>query len=482
MVVATIRRPLSGRREARETLGRLVGSDKAEFLAVYGRRRVGKTFLIRRFFQETPVVYFEMVGRFEASVAEHLRIFSESLSRTYHQGVTLAPPESWHAAFRALQAAIEAQPRSKKHRKTVLFFDELPWMATHRSGLLRELEHFWNAWCSRRDDVVLVVCGSAASWMLQKIVHAKGGLHNRLTQTIRLLPFTIAEVKEFLHDRNLRLTHRQIAELVMVFGGIPHYLDHLARGQSVPQLVDRTCFRKDGPLVGELDRLFASLFGADPKYTAVVRALAKKRSGLTRNELLAELDLISGGGITTVLDNLDEGGFISVAIPFGRTSRDRVYRLTDPFTLFSLKWMQGRPPTSWQKVHGTPRWHTWAGLAFETFSLENVAAIERALGISGVHTQASAWMHAGAQIDLLIDRADQVISVCEVKFTEAPFTITKKYAEELRNKLAVFRAQTGTRKQLQLVFIAAAGIAKNAYADELVDRTITLDELVEEGR
>ncbi|MBX3188762.1 MAG: hypothetical protein KF819_17220 [Labilithrix sp.] len=481
-VMARDTRPVSGRALEREILGRLVASERSEFLALYGRRRIGKTFLVRRFFADAPVVMFEMVGRFEGTVSDHMQIFAESLSAAFYDGAPLAPPRSWHEAFRALQDAVEratrAGSRSKKKRKVVLFFDELPWMATHRSGVLRELEHFWNAWCSKRRDILLVVCGSAASWMLEKLVHARGGLHNRLTQTIRLLPFTLAETKAFLDERRIHFAPRDLLELAMIFGGVPHYLDHVGRGQSVAQVVGRVCLAKDGALRGEMDRLFASLFDDAASYVDVVRALAKRRRGLTRNELLAAVDLPSGGGATTILENLAEAGFITSSIPFGRTSRDRFFRLTDEFSLFHSKWLAERPPASWQHARKTPRWEAWAGLAFESLCLAHVDAITRALGISGVETRASAWLHADAQIDLLIDRADNVISVCEMKFTDEPFVITKRYADELRNKLAVFRAQTGTKKTLHRVFVTSYGVVDNAYAKELVDRTVTMEALL----
>jgi len=474
--MATISRPLSGRRSERAVLEGLARANQSEFLALYGRRRVGKTFLIRRFFADQAVVYFEIVGRFQGTLEDHLRIFAESLAETFFAGARIAPPESWHDAFRLLREAIESRRASRK--KVVLFLDELPWIATHRSGCLPELEHFWNAWCSRRDDIVLVVCGSAASWMLRRVVNARGGLHDRLTQTIRLLPFTLHEAAEYFQDRGLRFTDRQLIELYMIFGGVPHYLDHVVRGRSVPQLVDQICLEPSAPVGDEFDRLYASLFDSDSRYVDVVRALSQKRSGLSRNDLLAAVGLPSGGGATTLLETLEQGGFISATIPFGRAKRDRIYRLTDELSLFHLKWLDGRRPRSWQHVRGTPRWRAWAGLAFESVCLKHAEAIERALGISGVETEVSAWLHPDAQIDLLIDRADDVISVCEIKFTDAPFTITKKYAAELRHKLAVFREQTGTRKRLDLVFVSSYGITSNAYADELVDSALKMDVLL----
>lgn len=476
MVAATNRPVLSGRHREREILDRAFRSEKAEFVAIYGRRRVGKTFLVRRFFEDRASVYFEVVGRFDGTLEDHLRIFTEALSATFYDGEPLALPEDWHGAFQSLQRAIERLRVVRK--KCVLFFDELPWIATHRSGFLSELEHFWNAWASRRSDIVLVVTGSAASWMLKKVVNARGGLHNRLTRTLRLLPFSLSEVREFFSDRKIRFTERQLIELYMLFGGVPHYLEHVERGQSVPRAVDALCLDAHAPLAHEFDRLFASLFDADSNYVAVVRALAKKRRGLSRTELLDAAGLQSGGGSTTILNNLREGGFIDETIPFGRTSRDRFYRLSDEFSLFHLTWLARNRPKSWQAVRETPRWRAWAGLAFESLCLKHVDAIERALGISGVRTTASAWLEDDAQIDLLIDRADDVISVCEMKFTDAPFVITKQYAAALRRKIDAFRRHTKTRKATHLVFVTSYGVRDGAHASELVDASITMDALL----
>ncbi len=472
-----IHRAVSGRRHEKALLGHILGSGKSEFVALYGRRRVGKTFLIRRLFQDKDVRYFEVVGRFGASTREQLEVFAESLSTTFHRGRhRLAPPRSWAEALGMLQAEIEASRRPRAGR-FVLFFDELPWLAVRRSGCLQALEHFWNAWCQRRDDIVLIVCGSAASWMLDKLVHARGGLHNRLTRTIRLLPFTLAETREYFQDRGISFTDREIVELYMAVGGIPHYLDHVVRGPSVSQLIDALYLDKDAPLRDEFGRLFASLFQAHDRYEAVVRALGRRRCGLSRNELLATVDIPSGGGATTILENLAEGGFIEPTIPFGRVSRDRLFRLTDELSLFYLKWLSGRRPSSWRTVRGTPRWLAWAGLAFESLCLKHTAAIQHALGISGVRVDTSAWLHPEAQIDLVLDRADDLVTLCEVKFTDAPFTVTKKYATELRNKMAVFREATGTRKGLRLVFVSSHGLRENAWSRELVDGVLTLEDL-----
>jgi hypothetical protein len=467
--------PLSGRRAEIEILLRLLESDRSEFLAVYGRRRSGKTHLIRRFFEDGPGLYLEVTGRFDGASEDQLDIFAKALSRTFLGGIDVARPPSWSRAFEELANLIERRRSKSKH---ILFFDELPWLATPKSGCLEALEHFWNAWCSKRSDIVLIVCGSAASWMLRKIVRAKGGLHNRLTQTIRLLPFTLAETKAYFGDRRVTLTDRQIVELYMCLGGIPHYLDGVRRGLSVSQAVDELCFQKDGALVQEFDRLYASLFDDAAIYGGVVRALSRRRGGLSRDELLAAVSLESGGGATVILENLEEGGFITSSIPFGRKSRDRFFRLTDEFSLFHLKWLDRKKAGArWATLSQSPSWSAWSGLAFESVCLKHFEGIVRALGISGIHTEVSSWRGEGGQIDLLIDRADGVISVCELKFVDGEFVITKKYANELRSKTAAFRAATRTRKAIQLVLVTPYGVAKNAHADELVDRSVTIEAL-----
>jgi AAA+ ATPase superfamily predicted ATPase len=471
-------RPIAGRARELAILQQVLASPRPEFLGLYGRRRVGKTFLVRAFFGPRAHV-FEVTGRYNATLADSLRIFAEAMADAFHAGAELTTPSSWHEAFRLLRRQLERVRDRKK--KWVLFFDELPWLATHKSGCREELEHFWNAWCSRQPNLILIVCGSAASWMLENVIHAHGGLHNRLTQTIRLMPLSLSETVELLAHRGVRLTQRQAIELYLAFGGVPYYLDLVPRGTSVAQVIDTLCFRPDGPLGNEFDHLFASLFSDSAVYRRVTSALVQEKRGTPRNELLASVGLKSGGGANRILRNLEEAGFIQTVIPFGRTSRDRYYRLIDEFCLFHLRWMAGRHPKKsgdWSTLRATPRFATWSGLAFESVCLKHIERIEHALGITGVRTEASSWQAIGSaegqgvQIDLLIDRADDIISVCELKHTVNPFVITKRYAAELRRKLAVFQTSTGTRKGLQLVLVTTSGLVDNAYAREVVDRHV----------
>lgn len=472
---------VTGRYGEQRALEALLASPRAEFLAVYGRRRVGKTFLVRSFFSGRARL-FEVTGRHRASTGDNLRVFADAMADTFHGGAALAAPGSWHEAFRALRRSLE---QHRSGRKWVLFFDELPWLATHKSGFLSELEHFWNSWCSTQRSIVLIVCGSAASWMLKHVVRAHGGLHNRLTKTIRLVPFTVEEAYEFLAQRGLRLTRHQMVELYMALGGVPHYLEQVPRGASMAQAIDALCFDPDGALAHEFDHLFASLFENDALHVGIVRELSRSRQGIPRQTLLGLVGMKSGGGANRVLENLEEAGFIQTTIPFGRAHRDRFYRLVDEFSLFHLRWLDGRrrgKPGDWAALRGSPAWTVWSGLAFESLCLKHVGTIERALGIEGVRTEASSWQHhagggtgGGAQIDLLIDRADDLISVCELKHTVNPFVVTKRYAEDLRRKMAVLKQVTGTRKGLQLVMVATAGLADTSHARDIVDRRVDLD-------
>ncbi len=321
------REQISGRGEEKAILARALQSPDPEFIAVYGRRRVGKTHLVREFFSDT--ICFEITGIHNATLEEQLENFAHSLGRAIGLGIQTKKPDSWAEAFRQLEQFLESTARKNKKSKRVVFLDELPWLNTPRSRFLSGLEHFWNSWGSRHRDVILVVCGSAASWMLQQIVRAKGGLHNRLTCQIRLLPFTLRETHEFLRVRGIKhLTPYQLAELYMVMGGVPHYLKQAEPGLSSAQIIDRVCFSAQGLLREEFDKLYTSLFDESDQHLKIVRTLAKKQQGMTRNEILQSIGLQSGGSASHRLEELEESGFIQSLIPFGKKANDALSRLS----------------------------------------------------------------------------------------------------------------------------------------------------------
>jgi hypothetical protein len=480
------RTSIVGRQEEIDKLTKALASTEAEFVAIYGRRRVGKTFLVREFFGDA--IRLELMGLHGVSMRDQLANFATALARAKGLTEKLQPPETWLEAFEQLERHIESLGGPPKAGKHVVFLDELPWLDTPRSMFCSALDYFWNSWASRRQDLLLVVCGSAASWMVQQLVEARGGLHHRVTRKIRLLPFTLSETQAFLRARDVVLTSYQTIELYMALGGVPHYLKTAEPGWSAAQIIDRVCFHAQGELRNEFGQLYASLFDDSEEHMAIVKALACKPRGLTRNELLEAAGMASGGTATKRLDELAESGFIQSCVPFGRREKDALIRLSDEFSLFHSTWIsplgkQLAGKDHWIKQRQSPAWRAWSGYAFEGICLKHSTRLKVALGIAGVQTTESPWQHSGskggtgAQIDMLIDRADGTINLCEMKFSEGPFTIDKRYAEELRNKRETFRRVTGTRKNLFITMVTTFGIADNAYAKELVASSLVAEDL-----
>lgn len=477
-----------GRDLEKSVLDRAFRSNESEFIAVYGRRRVGKTHLIRNYFED--FICFEIVGNYGGTLKDQLDNFAYGLSKATGLGIQMQSPTSWNEAFQQLEQYLSSPVVKRRKGKHVVFLDELPWINTPRSKFLPSFEHFWNSWAVKQSDLILVVCGSAASWMIQKIIRAKGGLHNRLSHQIRLLPFTLAETETFLLNRGVQLTRAQIVELYMAIGGIPHYLKMVEPGHSTAQIIDKICFSSIGALRDEFSKLYASLFDDSDQHMEIIKLLYKKRRGLTRNEILRQMGLSSGGSLTRRLDELEESGFIMSLVPIGKQTKDVLYRLADEYSLFYLDWIRPlgrRSPDDgyWLSCQSTPKKKAWAGYSFENLCLKQAKRIKTALGIEQVETIEAPWYYRpkkdsslpGVQIDLLIDRRDQTINLCEMKFSESEFTITKKYADDLRRKRHVFKEVTGTKKNVFITMVTAFGLAANAHSRELVANSITLDDL-----
>jgi AAA+ ATPase superfamily predicted ATPase len=475
---------LIGRQEEKKILGKALASAEAELIAVYGRRRVGKTFLIRTLYNDR--IIFEITGIHEAQLTEQLENFSLSLQKAMGSPVPPAVPDNWIKAFDFLQQYLATKLSGQK---SVVLFDEFPWIHTARSGFLQAFEHFWNTWASHQHNLIVVICGSAASWMVENIVNNKGGLHNRISRQIRLLPFNLGETETYLKSRRINLDKYQILQLYMAMGGIPQYLKAIEPGESAAQNIDRLCFTKDGILKGEFKNLYRSLFDNAQHHEAVVRALASKRQGLTRNEIIKASGLSSGGTTTKLFSELEESGFISQYIPFDKDVRDSIYKLSDEYSLFYLKFMEGIKATgagTWLRLSTGSSFTIWSGFAFESICQKHVTQIKRSLGIEGVHAEISAWRYipkkgeSGAQIDMLIDRQDLCINICEMKFSIAEFVIDKKYSTELENKIRIFKDNIKTKKTLFLTMITTYGVKKNPYYTSLVQNEVTIDALFKE--
>lgn len=467
---------LIGRKREIAILDRLFLSEEAEFLALYGRRRVGKTFLIREHYKSD--LCFELTGTKDAPLVEQLANFHHALSQRSRKQREV--PASWQEAFRQLSDHLRT---IRGRRKRVIFLDELPWLAGARSRFLPALDHFWNSELSSDPRNVLVICGSAASWMIAKVINEKGGLHNRVTANLKLEPFNLGESARFLATRKVKLTQFDQLTLAMVMGGVPHYLKEARPGHSAAQIIDQCCFSKTGLLHGEFERLYASLFDHAERHVALVRELAHHPQGLTRSDLTKAYG--TGGRLTQTLRELEEAGFVSIQEPFEKKKKDALYRLADEYSLFYLKWIerhrQSGAGTFLTKIQ-SPGWRAWTGYALETLAHKHMAQIKKALGIAELDSGSGSWIHRpngtwpeGAQIDLLLDRADNTINVFEIKFSQGPFTITKAYAQQLRRKLETFRAVTNTRKNIFLTFLTTHGLTDNAYANELVHQSLNTD-------
>lgn len=476
---------LIGRKNELEILDRLYTSRKSEFLIVYGRRRVGKTFLIDQKFDEQ--FSFRMSALANATGEQQLGKFQTIFNASVDTTLALEnPPKNWLDAFQSIIKCVNADTRSRK----VIFFDELPWFDTHGSDFILALEDFWNNWAARRSDILLIGCGSAASWMVNKLILNRGGLHNRITERIALQPFTLKETEAFIQSKGVNFDRYQLLELYMAMGGIPFYLDNVLVNRSVAQNIDRMFFTPGAILNIEYIALYRSLFNHYDKHVMVVEALAEKSKGLTRTELLAATKLSDGGSTSNILDELEHSGFIQRYLPFGKTKRDALYQLIDPYTLFYLTFVKdakAKGQGAWLAQADSPKWRAWSGYAFEYICAYHIDAIKKRLGISGVYTEISNWRSQskemgtqGAQIDLVIDRNDRVINICEIKFATDVFSVTKTYADNLRNKLRAFRSETGTKKTLFLTLITTYGLKHNAHSQQLVNDTLDMSALFED--
>ncbi len=469
---------LIGRERERLILQNALREEYSQFVAVYGRRRVGKTFLIRESYDNQFA--FQFTGAANLTTRKQLARFRNTLKSYGLKDVPLLT--NWIDAFFELERYIDGLPVGKK----VIFFDELPWMDAPRSSFLSELEAFWNGWASARKDIVFVVCGSATAWMVKKILKNKGGLHNRLSHRIALQPFDLELCEKMAEAQHLALSRMQVLEAYMVFGGVPYYWSLLQAGHSIAQEVDRLVFSQDGDLYDEFQMLYASLFTNPQPYLDVISALARRKCGMSREDLVATLNLKSSSTVTDILEDLEWCGFIRKYNALGKKTKDALYQLMDPFTLFYFEFVKGNQGMAnyWQAVHGMPKYNTWCGLAFERVCFAHVEQIKMKLGISGVLTGVYSWRcrsnedkgYGGVQIDMLIDRNDGIIDLCEMKYSDAEYSISSQYAQEMARKRAIFQQVSKTKKAVHLVLVTTQGIAPGIHQYS-VQASVVLDDL-----
>ena len=480
---------LFGRTQEQTLLNTLITSKQAEFLAVYGRRRVGKTLLINSL-NTASRTFFSVTGLKDGDLTAQLTLFANALSQCFLNDMPMSPAPSWMEAFEQLTRQMTLVPKNKK---MLLFFDELPWLATNKSGLLQALDHYWNTRWSTMPNVKLIVCGSAASWMLDHLINAKGGLHNRITRSLKLEPFDLSESQGFLNSRGIKLSSKQVLDLYMVTGGVPFYLEQIDKRESVVQNIQRLCFTEQGLLWDEFPRLFRALFSQAETNLKLITHIAQTRSGLSREALIKATKIPSGGNLNKRLTELEASGFITRYVPYGHQKRNTYYRVVDEYTLFYLSWIapwkasnHSLSATHWLDEYKKPAWSSWAGFAFEGICLKHVEQIRAALKLNNIGCRYGSWRLSankakhvdGTQIDLLIDRDDEVITLCEIKYSQKPFVIDKAYGKNLMHKIDSFSEHTKTPKRIMLAMITTQGIKTNLWSEELVQLSISLDDIM----
>ena len=464
-----------GRKEELQLLHDISHSGKAEFVAVYGRRRVGKTYLIQQFFGNE--FFFSATGIIEGGKDEELFAFATALVSSGYIGPR---PKNWLEAFEALKEALEARPSKGR---CVIYIDELPCFDTPRSGFVHALGYFWNSWASRRKGIILIVCGSATSWMIENIVNDHGGLHNRTTHTIYLRQFTLSETEEYLKSRRINWPRQMIVDAYMMLGGIPYYLSLLNRQESLAQSIDRLYFRKNSELGQEYKRLYASLFKKPEPYIRMVELLGKNRQGMTRNEIATALKVSSNGTLSKQLENLEYCDIIRryVSKVNGRAkTNDAYFQLTDLFTLFHLTFAKKLTTDDyWEQRLNTPLINTWQGLAFEHVCMAHIHQIRQALGLERIAVEYYSWRSTSvpkAQVDMIIERADRLINLCEIKYTQSEYTITSQEDLKFRNRVSAFVRETKTKCGILSTWITPFGLFHNEYTAS-IQYQVTMDDL-----
>ncbi len=470
-----------GRTQEKAKLDKILASNQSEFLALYGRRRIGKTFLIRQYLKEHLV--FEISGTKDGSKTQQLsNFFAEYLRQTDHKAQTLTP-NTWHIAFEYLAKYLENLPQT--NTKHVVFLDEMPWLDTPKSEFISALEFFWNQYVSKMDNVLIIACGSASSWIRKNLINARGGLYNRVTQRMKLMPFNLYETELFLQYQGLKLSHYQILELYMVMGGIPLYLKEVEKGKSATQLIDEICFSPNGLLYEEYEQLYHSLFKNAEAHISIIETLAAQPQGLTRSDIALKTKM-QEGSLSRTIEELLECDFISIFQPFSNKKKESIYKLTDFYSLFYLKFIQHNKNKSehiWEQLSKQSTYVAWSGYAFENICMMHLPQIKSALGIRGVYTQHGSWKFKGndslpgAQIDMIIDRTDQIVHLCESKFTKENFVITNAYTEKLRRRKAIFKNVTNTKKSVFTTLLTTYPALQNKYYLEEIDHEISMEAL-----
>lgn len=472
-----------GRKTELKKLDKIVKKNKSSFVAVYGRRRIGKTAIIRHFCQVNNIHKIEFSGTVDQTKAQQIKSFVRYIERSSNTKAN-EKINGWNNAFYLLTKYI--QTLSEKD-KLLVFFDELPWIDTAKSGFLGELAAFWNDFCSQRQNIILVVCGSAASYMLKKVIHNKGSLHGRLTDIMPMQQFDLNACKQMLLAQGCLYSDKSIVDTYMVVGGVAKYIESLECDMTPSESINNLCFANDALLKYEYEDLFSSLFNNSRVHYKIMDALATKWSGYNKIQL-SKWAQVSTAYIKKPIDELLASGFIAATTKFNQTKRDTIYRATDCFSSFYNKWMINKSNQDFQFLANTQGYKSWAGFAFENICHMHINHIKKILGISGVPTKSHYWNYVtktpsetGAQIDILLEHTNgsKNIDIIECKYYNDVYTLSKSYKQAILNKINVFNQQTNFRYNIRIIFITTFGMKKNEHYNEIVSLDITIKDIIE---
>ncbi len=470
-----------GRKKEIKELQNLYESRQAELVAVYGRRRVGKTFLINQCFADKFAFKHAGLAPDEenncgtSQLQRQLNHFYMSLL-SYGLQET-ARPKDWFEAFFLLEKFIK---QKNDGSRLVVFIDELPWLDSKGSFFIQAFEGFWNSFGCAQNNLLMIVCGSATSWMEHHLINNHGGLYGRVTYEIKLSPFTLFECEEFLEEKGVGFSRYDIACAYMALGGIPYYLNYISREYSLAQNMDNLLFKKGAKLGLEFDRLFHSVFTYGEKAKEIVNLLYTNSVGFTRKEIATKTGIDGGGTLTNYLNGLIASDFVLKYVPFGYSKKEPYYKLIDPFCLFYLNFAshQGENEDYFSQNYGGHKLNSWLGRAFENLCFNHVPQIKHALGISGVNTSYSAFYSKehGMQIDMVLSRKDNVINLCEMKFYSTPFHVDKECFFIINHRNEAIRTMVGKKTSVRNTIVCSYGLDKSDYWGVFTD-VITLDDL-----
>jgi AAA+ ATPase superfamily predicted ATPase len=456
-----------GRKDEVKLLRTIEESKFSEFVAIYGRRRIGKTYLVDNLYEDKLISF---TGSYGMNDSYHLAEFSKILK--YKGDIN-----DWSDAFNMIEFLVSNSDKKKK----IIFFDEIAWIDEKEHNFLVNLERFWNTFASKRDDIILIVCASATSWMFEHILNNYGGLYNRVTRRIHLKPFDLVEAKQYCDFIGLNLSNQDIIDAYMIFGGIPYYFYNLQKGYSINQNINALFFKSNSSLKNEYEILFSSLFRLPGNYIKIMDLLSQKNRGLTREELAKQLNVSNGGELTKRLEELDACSFISKYPFYGKKIKGSLYKATDNFVVFYNKMIKSNVQYSedfWIKEFRSPMVNTFRGYAFERVCLLHTNKIKELLKISAMNTREYYFRNEGCQIDLIIDRPDKCINICEIKYSDGDYELSKDEFQKIENRVDNFKKENVSKRSYLRTLITNMGF-KNSDLNNRIDNKIVLEDIFE---